>query len=512
MASTIAHSSNTKIHRLKLEHVWATIVLAGILAFVNTHPIRPHDFWWHMAVGREIVETREIPKVDTYSYTMHGTPYASYRMFWLPEIALYLIYTFGGPALIVAVNSFLITSTYLLQLWLMYGLAHSWRGAAFVTLFAASLGFNDWNVRPQVIAFPIAALFLLTIKTYHRHRRPGRLIVFPLGMIIWVNSHGTFPIGLFLIATWLADETWTLLRHQRRTKKSETATQLWAPALALATSVTACLLNPRGIGLVHYITQIAGNSAIQSLVTEWAAPSFSTLGGQIFLGMLILSIGLLILSHKPPTLFEAITFLAMTVLGLTTLRGSIWFGLIAAPTLASRLPELRRQATLRIRGWRQAPTRESPLLNAMLSALAIAASVVTLPWFKPFLQLPPAKAGLISQETPVAATRTLMRHNLPGPLFHDMSFGSYLIWAAQSEYQVFIDPRIELYPEAIWMDYLRLSAADQGWEQTLNHYGAQTLMLSPSTQAQLIQAARRSSEWIERYADKATVILTRYDQ
>jgi hypothetical protein len=26
-------------------------------------------------------------------------------------------------------------------------------------------------------------------------------------MLVWVNSHGTFPLGLVLIGLWLADET-----------------------------------------------------------------------------------------------------------------------------------------------------------------------------------------------------------------------------------------------------------------------------------------------------------------
>ncbi|MBN1261812.1 MAG: hypothetical protein JXB35_14135, partial [Anaerolineae bacterium] len=66
------------LRHLSIEHLWPLAVLVGIFVFVNTHPIRPHDFWWHAAVGREIVTTGQIPQIDTYSFTAPGAPYLSY--------------------------------------------------------------------------------------------------------------------------------------------------------------------------------------------------------------------------------------------------------------------------------------------------------------------------------------------------------------------------------------------------------------------------------------------------
>ena len=115
---------------------------------------------------------------------------------------------------------------------------------------------------------------------------------------------------------------------------------------------------------------------------------------------------------------------------------------------------------------------------------------------------------MISRETPIAATDFLLAEKPPGPIFNDIAFGSYLAWAAQPDYPVFVDPRIELYPLDVWLDYLQISAAQDGWEQRLAHYNVQTLMLSPE-QSALINAARASMDWTEIYADAAAVILTR---
>jgi len=141
----------------------------------------------------------------------------------------------------------------------------------------------------------------------------------------------------------------------------------------------------------------------------------------------------------------------------------------------------------------------------MLGVMAAA----SLPWWKGMWPLPPAKAGLISAETPVAATAFLLRERPPGPLFHALSFGSYLIWAAQPDYPVFVDPRLELYPMALWEDYLAISGAAPDWEARLARYNVRLLMLSPTEQPALIAAVARSPRWERIYRDDAAEIWRR---
>jgi len=494
---------------LSIEHLWALTVLVGIFVFVNTHPIRPHDFWWHMAVGREILATGRIPLVDTFSYTAAGTPYPSYQMFWLIETALYLLYRTGGAALVIFVHSLVITTAYGLLLWLGQRLSGSWRAGAFATLFAAALGLNDWNVRPQAVTFAIAALFLLAIHEYRQTARREWLLVFPLGMALWVNSHGTFPFGLLLLGLWLAEESWMLLTSQGERAWG----RLRPPALTLGASLLACLINPRGWGIVNYVTGMSAHPIIQNLVPEWAPSTLDTLNGQLFIGGLLLSAALLALSPRRPTLTELCTFLVFGGLGLKTSRGIIWFGIMMAPVLANHLPGLAREARALLPRseppFRPAtPPKREVILNGALAGLLLLGAALSLPWFKEALPLPPAKAGLISAETPVAATAYLLEAQPPGPLFHAMSFGSYLIWAAP-EYPTFVDGRIELFPVEVWRDYLTIAAGASGWERRLEQYGIQTLLLAPQETPGLIHAARNAPAWRQVYLDDSAVIFTR---
>jgi hypothetical protein len=204
------------LSKITIEHLWALTVVIGIFAFVNTHPIRPHDFWWHLAVGRDIVTNRQIPETDIYSYTQLGQPYPSYNIFWLMEVFLFVVYRLGGPILTILAQTILITSSYIVILWISYRKSHSWRTAAFGVLFAAAMGFGNWNVRPQAITYLLGALVFLGITEYRLTRKKLWFALFPLVMIVWVNSHGSFPIGLALIGCWIADEAWNILLNRFR--------------------------------------------------------------------------------------------------------------------------------------------------------------------------------------------------------------------------------------------------------------------------------------------------------
>ena len=185
----------------------------------------------------------------------------------------------------------------------------------------------------------------------------------------------------------------------------------------------------------------------------------------------------------------------------------MWFGLVMAPIVAERSAALvnhYKKAAVQARD--QGGSR---VVNTVFVAVILLMCVMTLPWFKSALPLPTAKAGLISTETPIQATEVLLEKNPPGRLFNAMSFGSYLIWAAYPEYQVFTDSRIELFPEHVWLDYFSISNAQAGWDEKLTRYEVNSLMLSQSEQQPLIRAVESSDGWYLIYSDKVAAIYVR---
>lgn len=494
-----------KLDNLNISHLWALTAMVGIFVFVSTHPIRPQDFWWHIAIGREIVNSGRIPSVDIYSYTEQDQPYPSYQMYWLMEIALYKLYQMGGPALVVFFQAMVITSAYFLVLWVCLKRTGSWRIAAFGVLFAAALGINDWNVRPQVISFLLFALFLWAIDRYRTKPHWGWMVIFPIGMIIWVNSHGTFPLGFILLGIWFLDEIWLQVLPVVLKVGNPRWRNLIAPTTAIVLTGIACLLNPRGIGILDYLNTMSGSPIIQNLVPEWAAPTFSTLDGKLFFGGLLLTLVILAIAPRRPSFYQIAIVLVFTILGLRTSRGIVWSGMVIAPILSEFLGSIASQPIFSKTGASQ--SRGNPVLNRIFVVLLLGMAFIALPWFKHWLPLPESKAGLVSSETPLQATNFLLKEHPEGRIFNAISFGSYLIWAAYPEYQVFVDPRIELYPADIWGDYLMISNAQAGWQERLKNYNVRVLMLSPLEQPGLLRAAGESTQWSEIYLDPASVIF-----
>jgi hypothetical protein len=496
---------NRFLSKITIEHLWALTVMVSIFAFVNTHPIRPHDFWWHITAGRDILAEQRIPDVDTYSYTAFGQPYPSYKVFWLMEVILYTVYNVGGAISIVLLQSLLVTTAYGLILWVAYRQSSSWRAAAFGALFAAALGFGNWNVRPQAVSYLLGALVFLGITEYRRSRKLAWLALLPVVMMLWVNSHGSFPIGLALIGCFFADEALKVFMPGIQ-KKGWQLKPVIPVVVATFISALACLVNPLGVGILSYLNMMATNVTVQNFIMEWMPPTMGSLEGTIFYVSLMLLAVLLAVSPRRPNFFEIITFLLYGLLGIKYIRGIIWFGLILAPVVAVHLGALFTKFGL---GKTPPSTVLTRRLNRIFSISLLFMAFISLPWFKDLFPFVPAKKGIISVETPIQATQYLLDNHLSAQVFHDMAFGSYLIWAALPEYKVFVDPRIELFPEKVWEDYWVMTTAQPGWEQLLNVYDVNTLMLEPEKQVGLVDAADASPAWQRVYEDPSAVIFVR---
>jgi hypothetical protein len=312
---------------------------------------------------------------------------------------------------------------------------------------------------------------------------------------------------LVLIGIWWGEEIWQAIVHRKDDGEIHKIRRIIIPGIIFGITALACLLNPQGIGIIGYLKTLTSNSVVQNLVIEWAPPTLSTAMGTTFLCGLMASAILLALSPKRSGFFEIITFLVFGFLGLKTSRGSVWFGLVMAPIIATHLSAI---VTDFPKAGRASINQEgSKVLNFLFACVIIVMGVISLPWFKSILPMPAAKAGLISAETPIKGTQVLLEKNLPGRVFNSMSFGSYLIWEAYPQYQDFVDPRIELFSENVWLDYLNISNANGDWETKLRDYGVNTLILSPDEQPALVEAARVSDDWEIVYQDGSAIIFER---
>lgn len=524
------------LQRLEAEYLWPVAILACVFAFVNTHPIRPQDFWWHLRLGYEIVHTGHIPQTDIFSYTQYGQPYPPFNIFWLADIVLYGVYAVGGPALNILFQAVLITGTYGLLYVLCRRLASEAKMAAAATLGAMWLGIENWNVRPQALCFPlfVGALWLI-YKFRLEAKNSGWLLGgFPALTILWANSHGSFPLIFVLQGLWLIETLW------KRWQIGPWAPRLWPPVVALALSGLALGLNPQGWGILRYL-QLMGSHPLVLQNPEWRPASLSSLDGIAFYILASMGFVLLLWAGRARSgLFHWLLLVPFSLLAWRSGRAIIWLGFVWAPVVAEIAPRLLPQASFFTgRNRKKQPTNmlqsacsspkattppdeqgfpsargascsTRPDASVIIVLIFFAGiSVLSLPWLKAYLPLPPSKAGLISAETPVRAVAFLMDHSLPPPLFHDGEFGSYVIWAAYPAYRVFVDTRIELYPLPLWQLYAAISRGDAGWDFALRQWGIRTALLSPQRQAGLVAQMRLHPAWRLVYEDEVAIIFVR---
>jgi hypothetical protein len=531
---------------LTLDHVWIFAAVAFIALRALLTPIPPNDFWWHMATGRLIIESGQIPTVDSFSYTRAGEPF--YNQSWLGQLLMYGLYQFGGTPVVILAQAALLAGTYGLLLLLCVRRTGRLRASvAFLLVATMPASFDNWIVRPQTYALPLFVAYLYVLDGWRRgappsppaplpqgergDSAPGRggwgvraerwqIWLLPLLGAVWVNLHGSFVLGGALIGLTFVGEG---LRRFVTDRREELA---WArrpvgqaedvlvrqPAqarpplrhLLLAGALTGAswLINPGGLQVLGYVRNLLGSSSVTQLVTEWAPQTVRDPNGVIFFIFVIIGIVLLAYAPRRPDPVEMLVAGAFFWLALGAVRNNIWFIAVATPLLVDQLASwLPRDKAAAFQG--------ATAINAALAGVIGLLLLLALPWVKPTLGLPPEVGGLLSPDTPIAAVGFLKEDpRRPARLFHEMSYGSYLIWADPRQ-KVWADPRIELYPLEQWLDYQRLSGG-VNVDELLAKYGIDGLLLSNKNQETLVEYAQaRPQAWQQRYADDETTYFVR---
>jgi hypothetical protein len=493
-----------------------TALLASAFILVSLTPVSPHDFWWHAQVGQQIVQQHTIPTTDTFSFTARGHP-VLYQS-WLSEVILYALLRVGGLPFTIFVQALTVMTTFGGLFWLCREASNgNFRLAIFCTLWALFASSNNWAIRPQSFSLLPFFLFLWLLRRYVRGQK-APLWLLPIILVIWVNLHGAFILGPILALLVLIGLTLDRLSPSISISISISPSPSLPPLLITTGALLpAILLNPRGIGVISYVVSLLTNPPSQQLIMEWRQPDIHGFQGRLFYLLLLACLLAFAISRRRLRWADLLPFVAFTWMGLTSIRYVIWLGFVAAPLLASTLADLldpdwathireSRFGSILFAG----ADKNRSLTNTLLVVLFAFLAALSLPWNKERLPLPASVAGLTTADTPVAATRYLLDHNLPGPLFHDMGYGSYLIWAAWPQVQVFADPRVELYPLDLWLDYAAISAARYDYAELLDRYHIETLMIDRVSQAPLVTAVtREGSGWRTVYDDGRTVILRR---
>lgn len=491
---------------LTLDHLWVFTLLALIWLFLSITPLPPNDLWWHMAAGRAMIQEGALITTNRWAYTLPADAPYVYQS-WLSELIMYGVWWLGDVPLLTLTRTLVITLSYGLISW------HAWRqvgqgkAVALALFLAVMVGWNNWTLRPQTLAFLPGVAFVVVLGEYRSGRLATRrlLLLLPLLMILWVNLHGSFMLGAALLAlAWLGTAI-TVLRSVRE-PNHQAGVQLQGLTLAGGATLLALLVNPLGIGIFGYVQDMLTNTPLQQWFVEWQPPenTFNLAGtGFWFYALLLLLAVLMATGPRRPTATDLLWYCALAWLTIGGVRYAAWFALVLLPLLAERLALLLPN---------RPPARGSALFSTIYSASLGVMLIAVLPWFMParYLGIEQlfADAGryrfLVSSSTPIAATAWLADNPIEGRFWTTMTYSSYTIWE-MPEKQVFADLRVELFPVAIWEDYFTIARGDERSLAVIDRWQITHLLLPVESDLHLLLA--NTPGWCEAYSDSQSAVL-----
>jgi hypothetical protein len=460
-------------------HLFMVIILTGLFAMAIRPAVDP-DLGWHLRTGQLIAGTHAIPHQDVFSFTKAGAPWVAHE--WLTDVLIYGLSRLGGDTALILFFALLIT--------IAFGLLYSRcearpYAAGLLVLWGAITTIPGWGVRPQILTLLLASVYLLLLDEYVKTGRARLLWWLPVLMILWVNLHAGYAIGIALLLLYAIAELSPATGNRTRLK-------FLLGAVAACTAVVP--LNPNGFKLYAYPFQTLNAPSMMGYIEEWASPDFHRPIYRVLLLFIVFLVVVLARSHRRPDARETVLLLATLAAALTSARHLPFFILVAVPILSRRMPQLSGEQPLLPSRW---------VLHAAVAALAVFAAALQA---RSVIQRQPQEERAAF---PVAAVHFLKTHSLPTQLYNSYDWGGYLIANAYPNYRVFIDGRADVYGDHFIDQAVRAHEEQPGWEATLQQYGVRTVLVENT--APLATILRESGDWKNVFEDSQAAVFTRLD-
>jgi hypothetical protein len=446
------------------------------------------DLWWHVKVGQDILATHRFPTVDPYSFTVVGQPWIAYE--WLGDVLLGAVARAGG-VLGLDILLFALASLVMLAL---YGYATMKSGnskAGFVVAgLMCSLAFASFSLRPQMIGYLFLILVLIIIEKF-RQGKSNALWLLPPIFLVWVNTHGSFIIGIGVVAFYLVAGLWEFRAGTIESHKW-TAQQRIRLELALLLSLAVLPLTPYGTQVAVYPFDMAFGQPINvANVLEWLPMPFDIGGGKLFLAIIVAFFAAQMLIRVTMQLGDVALFFGGFALACVHRRFVLLFVPFFVPVGAAIVA-------------RWFPPYDKKIDHFYLNAALMAAAVVGMVWYFP-------KASDIEKATariyPVRAVEYLRQHPVKGPVFNSYAFGGYLV-SQLPEQPVFIDGRGDLYERGgIFGEYIEVADLHAATFQILDWHHINACLLG--RKEPLATALGAMPGWELRYSDGVSMLFVR---
>jgi hypothetical protein len=462
--------------------------------FFASRPLSDPDFWFHLKTGEYIVQTGHVPTTEFSSFTHFGKPFIAHG--WLSGLIFYVVYTrFGTYAL-----TFIFAAVGVLAFWLVFKRMRNCHPliAGFAILLGVTVSIATLGVRARVFTLLFASVFLWLLSEYIRGKRTRAIwLLVPL-MVLWVNLHGGFLIGLALIAVTLIGIVLDAWAAGEPVRQRLPAVRLLA--MVFVGCLLAGLVNPYGVRLYTQGIRVMSSPVFTDLVSDWLSPNFHKSHNLPLLFLILLTITALALSPKRARPSELLLLVGTLYATLQAHRHAATFALVASPLMATYLQNWLKATSFGsdlLRERESYSNRRAKVIGIVLLVPLVAVAIK----FRSSVYTPPRQETL---NVPVKAVQFLKENRIEGKTFTEPNlWGSYVAWELRSN-PIYIDGR-DVYAEPFVREYADIINGRKDWHEPFDRYGVEIAVIRPNT----LLARELEKSWRVVYRDDMALVFTR---
>lgn len=317
------------------------ILFAVFLILLTTFKITgDDDVFWHLATGRHIVQTHEVPSSDIFGYVTQGQEWMPFEWGW--DVITYGLYNAGGYTALSVFR----TLIFLLIFYLLFRILRKFNtGYTLIFIFLTILAFGMMDrltPRPHIVSMLFFVLLLWIITEYRYFSRSNYKILYfvPVIFLVWANMHMGIIAGIFLFGIYTVSEIIIYFKpHNFSSKEIDPlkADELKRLVIVFVASVLVMLVNPNFFATYVYAFDHTKMKMLET-INEWRSPFDATFGKGFVTNIykLFLFGGILVLYYafRKKDLFAAMLFIGFAVYSVRAVRFTVDYIIIITIFLA----------------------------------------------------------------------------------------------------------------------------------------------------------------------------------
>ena len=526
-----------------------------ILLFAGLRGVRTMlsdgDTGWHVRIGEWILAHGQVPRQDMFSFTMPGQPFFAWE--WLWDVGAAWLHQRWGLAGVVLASLLVIAFATVLLYRLIYRRCGNPLVSIVLTGLASAGASIHWLARPHLFTLLLMLVFLTLLERV-RAGQTAWLWTLPVLMILWTNLHGGFPIGIIIVGSYAAGDLLRAAVTPDRVERRASLRAAWPYLAATTGCALASFVNPYGYQLHVHMWKYLRDPFQLKYIVEFRSADFHMPPALFLEIMLILGLGAAIWYGRRRQFAEVFLISGFGHLSLVMARNMPIYMLAAAPIVAAPLVAwLKALADGPVAGWVRAavgtfveigeelvplerPWRlhvapvvamlllvagmESPMAGVNFKAKydpdyypEKALAALNPAWINPAGLNPAGLAGPRPVAFRTSAGEPLNVTAATEPLFEPSEhifapdeWGDYLIYNLYPRgFKVFVDGRSDFYGGKFDQDYIDVLGVKYNWQQTLDRYGVDTILLP--CDVPLSGALKESRRWRVAYDDGIAIVF-----